>query len=507
MSAWPQLTQSVALWQTQSSLLLASNAHHVVEVALDGTEDLEPLRQLLADPTVRKLGYNVKSLVSSLAEHKISVVAGLWHDVGIAQQLLGLASELPSDSPFVWLSRLHKVVRARLRARPRVARWYRDHELVLVPILRNMETLGMRIDVQRLEMQKCEARQAMLEIPQRVAELTGRRPNMHLFSTRQIVAWCSRNNATDFDCERLVDFCNEWRNHKSTFEFANRLTPHLRGDRVHTTYKLLGSVSGRMSSAQPCLQNVPNGNVRKCFVARPAWKIVVADYSQIELVILAHLSGDPMLVQQLSSGMDVHAATAAKLFSTEKPTEQQRAVAKEVNFGLVYGMRAWGLANRTGLSLAQAHSHVKTYFNLYSGVHEYMKQTKITAAHVGHVTTLAGRRVALPHIRSPVAAERHAAERLAINAPTQGTAAEIIKRAMLAIAQWLDRTGTPAAMLLTVHDELVLEADPSVAPQVARKVAHLMQKSARLSLPMRVAVGIGENWYDAKTNARLEEMP
>jgi len=264
------------------------------------------------------------------------------------------------------------------------------------------------------------------------------------------------------------------------------------------------AATGRLSSSDPNLQNIPirtpeGRRIRQAFIAPAGYKLLAADYSQIELRIMAHLSQDTRLLNAFGAGEDVHRATAAEVFGValESVSPEQRRAAKAINFGLIYGMSAFGLARQLGIERAQAQNYVDLYFERYPGVKRYMEETRQLAREQGFVSTVFGRRLYLTEIRSRNVQQRQYAERSAINAPMQGTAADIIKRAMLAVDTWLENSGVDARLIMQVHDELVLEVAADQAEQAALKVAKLMELAAELSVALQVDTGIGANWDEA----------
>jgi len=264
------------------------------------------------------------------------------------------------------------------------------------------------------------------------------------------------------------------------------------------------AATGRLSSTDPNLQNIPirseeGRKIRQAFIAPAGYKIVAADYSQIELRIMAHLSGDEGLLNAFSQGMDVHSATAAEVFEVDiaQVTHDLRRSAKAINFGLIYGMSAFGLAQQLGLSRNQAQEYIDLYFSRYPGVKQYMDNIREQAKQQGFVETLFGRRLYLPEINARNAAQRQYAERTAINAPMQGTAADIIKRAMIACDQWIQDSGADVKMIMQVHDELVFEVAESQLDGSIERIRGIMSTSAELRVPLLVEVGHGENWDQA----------
>jgi DNA polymerase-1 len=277
-----------------------------------------------------------------------------------------------------------------------------------------------------------------------------------------------------------------------------------RTGRVHTSYHQAVAATGRLSSTDPNLQNIPirtpeGRRIRQAFVAPPGHVLIAADYSQIELRIMAHLSGDAGLLEAFASDRDIHQATAAEVFSVASPdqvTSDQRRIAKVINFGLMYGMSPFGLARQLGIERGAAQQYVELYFRRYPGVRQYMDDTREMAREQGFVETVFGRRLYLPEIRSRNHQVRSYAERSAINAPMQGTAADIIKRAMIEVHRWL--SGVPQArLMMQVHDELVLEVAEERADDVVHRLREHMTAAAELRVPLRVEVGLGRNWDEA----------
>ncbi|MEE1540761.1 MAG: DNA polymerase, partial [Arenicellales bacterium] len=291
---------------------------------------------------------------------------------------------------------------------------------------------------------------------------------------------------------------------KSTYTDKLPLLVNPLTGRVHTSLHQAVAATGRLSSSDPNLQNIPirtpeGRRIREAFVPGSGALILSADYSQIELRIMAHLSQDPGLLRAFNQGKDVHRATAAEVFDAplEAVSEEQRRSAKAINFGLIYGMSAFGLARQLNIPRHEAHSYIELYFERYPGVRAYMERTKEEAREKGFVETLFGRRLYLPEIRASNAARRQYAERTAINAPMQGTAADLIKLAMLAVDRWIGESAPSAKMILQVHDELILEVAEEDAERASHEVVALMEGIARLKVPLTVDVGMGLNWLAA----------
>ncbi|EGH07122.1 DNA polymerase I, partial [Pseudomonas savastanoi pv. glycinea str. race 4] len=291
---------------------------------------------------------------------------------------------------------------------------------------------------------------------------------------------------------------------KSTY--TDRLPEQInpRTGRIHTSYHQAVAVTGRLSSSDPNLQNIPirtaeGRRIRQAFVAPKGYKLLAADYSQIELRIMAHLAQDEGLLHAFRNDLDVHRATAAEVFGVEleNVTTDMRRSAKAINFGLIYGMSAFGLAKQIGVDRKQSQAYVDRYFARYPGVLDYMERTRAQAAEQGFVETIFGRRLYLPDINAKNQSLRKGAERMAINAPMQGTAADIIKKAMVAVNGWLEESGLDARVILQVHDELVLEVREDLVDQISEQIRPHMSGAAELAVPLLVEVGVGNNWDEA----------
>ena len=439
--------------------------------------------------------------------------------------------------------RLHQVLSAKLAAEPGLQRVYRDIEMPLVPVLERMEANGVSIDMDELQRQSSDLSQRMMKTQNRAHEIAGRLFNMDspkqlgqlLFEELKLPALVktpggapSTNEealeaiADQHELPRLILDYRGMAKLRSTYTDKLPLMRNPRTGRVHTSYHQAGAATGRLSSSDPNLQNIPirsqdGRRIRQAFVAPPGRKIVACDYSQIELRIMAHLSGDPGLVQAFASGVDVHAATAAEVFglTPETVSREQRSAAKAINFGLMYGMSAFGLARQLGIGRGEAQDYIALYFSRFSGVRDFMDRVRSQAREDGYVETVFGRRLSLPEIRSKNQAQRAGAERAAINAPMQGTAADIIKRAMISVDAWLGSTrmdaqvsreagsrerplpGERALMLMQVHDELVFECDADFVDELLVEVRARMESAAELRVPLVVDCGVGDNWDQA----------
>jgi DNA polymerase-1 len=291
---------------------------------------------------------------------------------------------------------------------------------------------------------------------------------------------------------------------KSTYTDKLPLQVNARTGRIHTSYHQAVAATGRLSSQDPNLQNIPirsseGRRIRQAFIAPKGYKLLAADYSQIELRIMAHLSGDESLLTAFANDRDIHQATASEVLGVplDQVTSEQRRSAKAINFGLIYGMSAFGLAKQLGVGRNEAQKYVDLYFERYPGVKRYMDETREQARSQGYVETVFGRRLYLQDINARNAALRQYAERSAINAPMQGTAADIIKRAMIDVHSWLEQSKTDAKLIMQVHDELVLEVREALLDEVTSELRKRMERAAELRVPLKVDVGVGANWDEA----------
>lgn len=399
-------------------------------------------------------------------------------------------------------------------------------EMPLLTVLADMECHGVLIDQHSLAVHGQRLKERMVELEQEALQLAGKVFNLNspkqlqeiLFDDLHLPIIAKTPTGQPSTAEsvlqelafdyRLPAVILEYRGLSklvSTYIDAlpKRINP--RTQRVHTNYNQAVAATGRLSSSDPNLQNIPIRNeegrlIRKAFIAPQNQLLLAADYSQIELRIMAHLSRDPNLVKAFAMGWDIHAATASEIFQVplDQVSKEQRRRAKAVNFGLIYGMSSFGLAKQLGIDRQDAQHYMDIYFSRYPGVLEYMERTRAQAHQQGYVETLFGRRLYLPEINTRNMMRQRAAERTAINAPMQGTAADIIKKAMLAIAQWQASQPLPAAvMVMQVHDELVFEAQEDKLDLCREKICHLMENVVELSVPLHVSVGIGKNWDEA----------
>jgi DNA polymerase-1 len=421
--------------------------------------------------------------------------------------------------------RLHQVLSQALAATPSLQQVYRDIEMPLVPVLEKMEATGVLVDVAELRRQSADLSQRMMAAQQRAHEIAGRAFNLDspkqlgalLFEELKLPAVLKTPGGAPSTNEEALEAIADQHelprlilDYRGLAKLRNTYTDKLPDmvnpdtGRVHTSYHQAGAATGRLSSNDPNLQNIPirtadGRRIRTAFIAPPGRRIVACDYSQIELRIMAHLSEDPGLLRAFEGGLDVHRATAAEVFDVplDKVTGDQRRAAKAINFGLMYGMSAFGLAKQLGIGRGEAQDYIAVYFNRYPGVRDYMERVRQQARELGYVETVFGRRLQLNEIHSRNQAQRAGAERAAINAPMQGTAADIIKRAMVSVHGWLAPHGDQAAMLMQVHDELVFEAEAGFVDELVREVRARMAAAATLRVALVVDVGTGENWDQA----------
>jgi DNA polymerase-1 len=420
---------------------------------------------------------------------------------------------------------LHELIHPRIERDGKLAFVYSRIEMPVLPVLYRMERNGVLLDTRKLEAQSHELGKEILDKETRAYEAAGQPFNLGspkqiqeiLFERQKLpVKKKTPSGQPSTDEDSLAELALDHPlpklilEHRALSKLKSTYTDKLpksvnpRTGRVHTTYSQTTAVTGRLSSNDPNLQNIPirtaaGRRIRECFIAPPGSKIVSADYSQVELRIMAHLSGDENLRHAFQRGDDVHRATAAEVFGValDKVTPDERRVAKVINFGLIYGMSSFGVAQNLGIERATAQAYVESYFSRYPGVKRYMDGTREKARAQGYVETVFGRRLWLPELKSGAPIRRQAAERAAINAPMQGTAADLIKLAMVAVQEWLSEERLQALLIMQVHDELVLEVPDAELATVKAKILELMQSVAQLEVPLVVEVGVGENWDKA----------
>jgi DNA polymerase-1 len=532
---------------------------------LDRARALEQLRPLLEDPDRAKLGQHLKFDIHVLENHGIALRGQRYdtmlesyvlnstatrHDMdSMAKHYLGLdtihfedvagkgakqigfnqvsierAAEYSAEDADVTL-RLHRTLWPRLERTPKLAALYTDIEQPLVPILQRMERRGVRIDREMLRIQSGELASRMEEIRALTHAEAGTVFNLEspkqlqqiLFEKLQLPVLRKSPGGAPSTAEDVLEELAE--NHplprlilqyrglaklRSTYTEKLPESIDAQTGRVHTSYHQAVAATGRLSSNDPNLQNIPirspeGRRIRQAFIADPGFMLLAADYSQIELRIMAHLSGDEGLLRAFAEDRDIHQATAAEVFGValDAVSSDQRRSAKAINFGLIYGMSAFGLARQLGIARGAAQSYVELYFARYPGVRRYMDATREQARREGYVETVFGRRLYLPEIRSRNRAMQQYAERSAINAPMQGTAADIIKRAMISVDAWCQSSPVPARLIMQVHDELVLEVREDGVEQASAALRSHMSEAAQLAVPLKVEVGSGLNWDQA----------
>lgn len=422
--------------------------------------------------------------------------------------------------------RLHLALHAQLAALPSLASVLTDIEMPLVPVLARIERQGALVDAALLGVQSIELGNKMVELERQAYEIAGEEFNLgspkqlgailyeklglpvlkktgkgQASTAEEVLAKLAED---DFPLPKVLMQYRSMSKLKSTY--TDRLPEQInpRTGRIHTSYHQAVAATGRLSSSDPNLQNIPvrtaeGRRIRQAFVAPKGYKLLAADYSQIELRIMAHLSKDEGLLNAFRDNLDVHTATAAEVFKVElgEVTSDQRRSAKAINFGLIYGMGAQKLGKDIGVDTKTAKAYIDVYFARYPGVREYMERTRAQASDQGYVETLFGRRLYLPDIHSNKPQERAGAERTAINAPMQGTAADIIKKAMVKVDNWLTESGLDAKVILQVHDELVVEVREDLVAEVSEKIREHMSSAAKLDVPLLVEVGVGDNWDEA----------
>ena len=528
---------------------------------------LETLKPLLEDPDRAKVGQNLKYDMSVLARHGIEL-RGIAFDTMLESYVLdstatrhdmdSLAAryldhqtikyeevagkgakqlsfdQVPLEQAGPYAAedaditlRLHQTLWPRLEQEPALARVFREIEMPLVPVLSRMERTGVRIDAAMLADQSNDLAKRMATLEEKAWGIAGR--NFNMGSPKQIAAIFFEElelpvisktpSGAPSTAESVLQELAEQGHELPAIILEHRGLAKLRSTytdklpqmidpdtgRVHTSYHQAVAATGRLSSSDPNLQNIPvrsadGRRIRQAFVPEDGHRIVAADYSQIELRIMAHLSGDQALLRAFADGMDIHRATAAEVFGVapDEVDADQRRSAKAINFGLIYGMSAFGLARQLGIDRAEAQAYVDRYFERYPGVRAFMDRTREEAAERGYVETVFGRRLHLPEIKARNAQRRAAAERTAINAPMQGTAADIIKRAMISVDAWIRSDKPPVRMIMQVHDELVFEVrDDSVDDAVDRHIVPLMESAADLDVALEVDTGSGANWDEA----------
>ncbi len=556
---------SFAVEAGKAAYLPLAHDYPDVPQQLNREETLLKFKPLLENPKHSKLGQHLKYDAHVLANHGITL-RGIKHDTmlesyvvnstatkhnmdDIAKTYLGVetihyedvtgkgakqipfpevpieqATEYAAEDADITLQ-IHQCLSERLSQQPTLLKLYQDIEIPLIPVLTRIESNGVLIDNAMLAQQSLELSGKIIAIEQHAHNLAGRAFNIGspkqiqeiLFDQQKLPVLKKtptgqpstdesvlQELAVDYELPKLILEHRSLSKLKSTYTDKLPQQVNEKTGRVHTSYHQAVAATGRLSSTDPNLQNIPikseeGRRIRQAFIAPPGYKIVAADYSQIELRIMAHLSADNGLLTAFNEGLDVHRATAAEVFGVapDQVTNELRRSAKAINFGLIYGMSAFGLAQQLGLPRSEAQAYIDLYFARYPGVKNYMDSIRATAREQGYVETLFGRRLYLPEINSKNAAMRQYAERTAINAPMQGTAADIIKRAMIATDDWLTSENAEALIIMQVHDELVFEIASNKIEDYADTIKKLMSSAAELTVPLIVDIGIGNNWDEA----------
>ena len=527
-------------------------------------EVLQKLKSWLEDPSKKKVGQHLKYDEQVLANYGIEL-NGVEHDtllqsyvleshrphdmdnlalrhlgaktikyeevagkgasqIGFDEVALEQAAPYAAEDADITL-RLHQALYPQLADEAQLLKVYRDIEMPTSRVLRKMERNGVLIDGELLRVQSGQIATRLIQLEAEAYMLAG--GEFNLGSPKQIgqiffeklqlpVVKKTPSGAPSTDEEVLQKLAEDYPlpkillEHRGLSKLKSTYTDKLprmvnaKTGRVHTNYAQAVAVTGRLSSNEPNLQNIPvrtgeGRRIREAFIAPPGSKIVSADYSQIELRIMAHISGDPSLMRSFAEGEDVHRATAAEIFSVTpiEVSSDQRRIAKVINFGLIYGMSAFGLASNIGISRDAAKLYIDRYFLRYPGVANYMEETRTKAKRDGFVETVFGRRLWLPEINGGSGPRRQGAERAAINAPMQGTAADLIKLSMIAVQDWLEASKSQTRMIMQVHDELVLEVPEAELPEVRKRLPELMCGVAKLKVPLVAEVGVGNNWEEA----------
>jgi DNA polymerase-1 len=527
-------------------------------------EVLQKLKPWLEDPSKKKVGQHLKYDEQVLANYGIEL-NGVEHDtllqsyvleshrphdmdnlalrhlgaktikyeevagkgasqIGFDEVALDQAAPYAAEDADITL-RLHQALYPQFADEAQLLKVYRDIEMPTSRVLRKMERNGVLIDGELLRVQSGQIATRLIQLEAEAYMLAG--GEFNLGSPKQIgqiffeklqlpVIKKTPSGAPSTDEEVLQKLAEDYPlpkillEHRGLSKLKSTYTDKLprmvnaKTGRVHTNYAQAVAVTGRLSSNEPNLQNIPvrtaeGRRIREAFIAPPGSKIVSADYSQIELRIMAHISGDPSLMRSFAEGEDVHRATASEIFGVTpiEVSNDQRRIAKVINFGLIYGMSAFGLASNIGISRDAAKLYIDKYFQRYPGVANYMDETRTKAKRDGFVETVFGRRLWLPEINGGSGPRRQGAERAAINAPMQGTAADLIKLSMIAVQDWLDASKIQAKMIMQVHDELVLEVPEAELPEVRKRLPELMCGVAKLKVPLVAEVGVGNNWEEA----------
>jgi DNA polymerase-1 len=553
---------SFAIEQSKAAYIPLTHDYQDAPEQLNRENILHQLKPILENPEIKKIGHNIKYDIEILANQQIRL-RGVQYDTMLesyilessslnhnmdalalkhlgwrtvsfediagkgAKQLtfnqidIAKAATYAAEDVDVTLQ-LHQTLWPRLNKEPGLKYIFEEIEMPLVSVLARMERTGVLIDVDKLKKQSIELENRLQELEQEIVKQAGQSFNLNspkqlqdiLFNQLKlpIIQKTPTGQPSTADAV-LQELALEYSLPKWIIEYralSKLMTTYTKKlpeeinpktQRIHTSYNQTGAATGRLSSSEPNLQNIPvrtqeGRRIRQAFIAPPGYKLIVADYSQIELRIMAHIANDPGLLKAFEQNLDIHTATAAEVFGIEldKVTNEERRRAKAINFGLIYGMSAFGLAKQIGVTREAAQQYIERYFNRYPGVKHYMDYTRHDAHQRGYVETLWGRRLYLPDIHSSQIPRQKAAERAAINAPLQGSAADIIKRAMISLDDWLQNNVIDAKMIMQVHDELVFEVADTIVDNMVEVIRTHMMHAASLKVPLLVSIGVGANW-------------
>ena len=556
---------SFAVKTGEAAYLPVAHCYDGAPPQLDRDAVLAQFKPLLEDPQQAKLGQNLKYDMSVLARYQIDM-QGIEYDTMLESYVLDStasrhdmdtlalkhlayqtihfedvagkgAKQIRFDQVAIEVAapyaaedaditlRLHEKLMPRLQAIPALEKIFREIEMPLLPVLSRMERTGVRLDTGMLKQQSEELATRLQALEQQAYDLAGESFNLSSPKQLQVILFekmglpvksktpkgqpstaesVLQELAHDYPLPKLILEYRSLSKLKSTYTDKLPLQVDADSGRVHTSYHQAVAATGRLSSSDPNLQNIPvrteeGRRIRQAFIPEAGYRMLAADYSQIELRIMAHLSADAGLLRAFAAGEDIHRATAAEVFGVapDAVSKEQRRSAKAINFGLIYGMSAFGLARQLDISRSEAQEYVDRYFARYPGVKAYMEQTREQARAQGYVETVFGRRLYLPEINARNAMRRQYAERTAINAPMQGTAADIIKRAMIEMDRVLQTTGMNVRMIMQVHDELVFEVAEDILQESVDIIKNSMAGAAELAVPLVVDVGVGDNWDEA----------
>lgn len=516
-----QATKTMIFSMHSDTCSLAFAHHKMIK-----TTAFNALKALFENPSIQKIGHDIKKSMLYLAKQEIQL-AGVEADTMLESYVCNSVAgphDTEHDNALV-TQKLHASFSSTLQANKGLAYIFHDIEMPLIPILARMEQQGVLVDREKLAAQSQALGQRLSVIEEKAFQLAGEVFNLQSPNQLQVILYeklglpVSKKTpkgqastaesvltelALDYPLPKLILEHRQLSKLKLTYtdQLPKQINP--KTGRIHSSFHQAVTTTGRLSSSDPNLQNIPvrseeGRRIRQAFIAPEGYRLISADYSQIELRIMAHLSQDAGLLSAFQQNVDIHAATASEIFGIplDNVSHEQRRSAKAINFGLIYGMSAFGLAKQLNIEPQIARRHIERYFERYPGVLDYMNNTRKQAHEKGYVETLFGRRLYLPSINTSNKMQEQAAERMAINAPMQGTAADVIKLAMIAIDPLLEQEKKTIKLIMQVHDELVFEVLASQASAYAEKIKQGMEHATELSVPLIVDVGIGDNWDEA----------